>query len=146
MTTKREQVLKALFAVLDDVASRLGWSDALRNEAMPVEIPETGLIILRDGAPGEPEVTLSPLSYSWQHRAEIELYAQSARRDEGDIFDRAAAAIGAAIAADRTLGGLCDWVEPTPPEPQVIPIQGGAPIKAAAIAVILHYDTTDPLT
>lgn len=146
MTTKREQILTALFTALEGVAVKLRWADAVRNEAMPVDVPENGLLILRDGAPGEPEVTLSPLTYSWQHRAEIELYAQSERRNEDAVFDAAAAAIGTALSADRTLGGLCDWVEPMPPDPQVIPVQGGAPIKAAVIPVILYYDTTDPLS
>lgn len=146
MTTKREQVIAALFSVIKTASNNLSWSDAQRNEVMPVEVPEGGLMILRDGDPGKPEVTLSPLTYSWQHRAEIELYAQSLRRNEGDIFDAAAAAIGVALAADRTLGGLCDWVEPMPPAPQVIPVPGGAPIKAAVIPVILYYDTSDPLS
>jgi hypothetical protein len=146
MTTKREQVLGRLFQVLDGVAAKSRWREAIRNEVMPVEIPESGLIILRDGAPGEPEVTLSPLTYSWQHRAEIEIYAQSGRRDEDEIFDALVEAIGLALAEDRTLGGLCDWVEPMPPDPQVLPVQGGAPIKAATIPVILYYDTSDPLS
>ncbi|MCB0476339.1 MAG: hypothetical protein KDC69_11730, partial [Flavobacteriaceae bacterium] len=103
MTTKREQVLTALFTVLEGVAVKLRWADAVRNEAMPVDVPENGLLILRDGAPGEPEVTLSPLTYSWQHRAEIELYAQSARRDEDAVFDAAAAAIGTVAAGPRIL-------------------------------------------
>lgn len=143
--TKREQVIAALFAVVAAELSKLLWAAAQRNTVIPIEVPPGGLAIVRDGAPGEPEVTLSPPVYSYRHRAEVELYAQSARRNEGTIFDNAAAAIGRALAADRTLGGLCDWVEPMAPEPQVIPIEGGAPIKAAVIPVILYYDTTDPL-
>ncbi|MCV0428716.1 MAG: hypothetical protein K5905_24945 [Roseibium sp.] len=53
----------------------------LRGEVLSGRVPAEGLLILRDGEPGEPEVTLSPLRYHYQHRA------------------------------DRTLGGLCDWVE-----------------------------------
>lgn len=143
--TKREQVLAALFAVVAAEMQKLRWAEAVRNEVVPLEVPAGGLVIVRDGAPGEPEVTLSPLVYSYQHRAEVELFAQSDRRQEDAVFDTAAEAIGRALAADRTLGGLCDWVEPQAPEPQVIPVQGGAPIKAATIAVILFYDTTDPL-
>lgn len=143
--TKREQVLAALFAVVSAEILNLRWAGAVRNEVVPVEAPPRGLVIVRDGAPGEPEITMSPPVYSYQHRAEIELFAQSASGQEDAVFDAAAEAIGRALAADRTLGGLCDWVEPQAPEPQVIPVQGGAPIKAATIAVILHYDTTDPL-
>ena len=52
---------------------------------------------------------------------------------------------GAAIAADRTLGGLCDWVEAEAPRPVDLPVEGAASLKAAVIHVILHYSTADPL-
>ena len=54
-------------------------------------------------------------------------------------------AIGAAIEADRTLGGLCDWVEPEPPASVDLPIDGAAALKAAVITVVLHYTSTGPL-
>ena len=77
-----------------------------------------GVIILRDGDPGEPAVLLSPPEYVYEHRAELEVAmagGTSAARDAA--FDALLQAIGAAIAADRTLGGLCDWVEAEAPEP-----------------------------
>jgi transposase len=65
-------------------------------------VPAEGLLILRDGEPGEPEVTLSPLAYHYQHPAEIEAVVQGA--DRVAAFDTLIASIGAALAADRTLG------------------------------------------
>ncbi len=44
----------------------------LRGDVLPERVPSAGLLILRDGEPGDPEVTLSPLRYHYQHRAEIE--------------------------------------------------------------------------
>ena len=83
---------------------------SLRGDVLPERRPAEGLLILRDGEPGEPEVTLStPLAYHYQHRAEIEAVVQGDDRDAA--FDTLCASIGAALAADRTLGGLCDWVE-----------------------------------
>jgi len=38
----------------------------LRGEVLPERIPPGGLMILRDGNPGEPGVTLSPLMYHYQ--------------------------------------------------------------------------------
>lgn len=52
-------------------------------------------------------MTLSPLAYHYQHRAEIEAVVQGADRNAD--FDTLCASVGAALAADRTLGGLCDW-------------------------------------
>ena len=117
----------------------------LRGEALPERIPATGLIILRDGRPGEPEVTLSPLIYFYEHRAELEVVIQ-AGTGRDTLFDALTASIGATLAADRTLGGLCDWVEAEAPEPVDLPIEGAAALKAAVIILVLHYATQDPLT
>jgi hypothetical protein len=68
---------------------------------------------------------------------------QGAARDAA--FDALTASIGAAIAADRTLVGLCDWIEAEAPRPVDLPVEGAAGIKAAVIPVILHYSTADPL-
>lgn len=103
MPTSRETILTALQARLSALPAT-----ALRGDVLPERVPTTGLLILRDGEPGEPEVTLSPLAYHYQHRAEIEAVVQGADRDT--TFDALTASIGTALAADRTLGGLCDWV------------------------------------
>ena len=117
MPSSRETILTALHVRLSALPAT-----ALRGEVLPERIPASGLLILRDGEPGEPEVTLSPLSYHYQHRAEIEAVVQSADRDAA--FDTLTAGIGAAIAADRTLGGLCDWVEAESPPALDVPPQG----------------------
>jgi hypothetical protein len=111
---------------------------------LPERVPADGLLILRDGEPGDPEVTLSPLRYHYQHRAEIEAVVQGTDRDAA--FDTLGASIGAVIAADRTLGGLCDWIEAEAPRPVDLPFEGTASLKAAVIPVVLHYFTVDPLT
>ena len=54
MPTTRETVLAALHARLQPLGAL-----TLRDEVLPERIPAAGLIILRDGQPGEPEVTLS---------------------------------------------------------------------------------------
>lgn len=111
---------------------------------MPERIPAAGLIILRDGQPGEPEVTLSPLRYHYQHRAELEIVVQ-APNGRASAFDTLIAAIGTALEADRTLGGICDWVEPEALSSVDLPIEGAAALKAAVITIVLHYASPDPL-
>jgi hypothetical protein len=139
MTSKRETILAALHARLQTIAAPV-----LRGEVLPERIPATGLIILRDGKPGDPEITLSPLTYFYEHRAELEVVIR-AGTGRDTLFDALAADIGAVLAADRTLGGLCDWVEAEAPEPVDLPIEGAAALKAAVITVVLHYATSDPL-
>jgi len=140
MPSKRELVLAALHAQLQTLAA-----PSLRGDVLPERIPPSGLIILRDGNPGEPEVTLSPLTYFYQHRAELEVVIQAGTGRDA-LFDALAADIGAAIATDRTLGGLCDWAEAEAPEPVDLPIEGAAALKAAVIIIVLHYSTADPLS
>ena len=140
MSSKRELVLSALHTQLQTLAAPV-----LRGDVLPERMPSTGLINLRDGKPGEPEVTLSPVTYFYEHRAELEVVIQSGTGRDA-LFDALAADIGAVLAADRTLGGLCDWVEAEAPEPVDLPIEGAASLKAAVITIVLHYATTDPLT
>jgi hypothetical protein len=138
MPTPRETILAALHARLSAVSAT-----ALRGDVLPERVPAEGLLILRDGEPGEPEVTLSPLRYHYAHRAEIEAIVQGAVRDTA--FDALCASIGTVLAADRTLGGLCDWVEAEAPRPVDLPVEGAASLKAASITFVLHYTTADPL-
>ena len=138
MPSPRETILAALHARLSTLPAF-----ALRGEVLPERVPVAGLLILRDGEPGDPEVTLSPLRYHYQHRAEIEAVVQGSARDAA--FDALCASIGVALAADRTLGGLCDWVEAEAPRPVDLPVDGAVSLKAASIFVVLHYATTDPL-
>ena len=140
MPTARETILAALHARLSPLAAL-----TLRDEVLPERIPAAGLIILRDGQPGEPEVTLSPLRFHYQHRAELEVVVQAGPPGRASAFDDLIAAIGAALADDRTLGALCDWVEPEAPNPVDLPVEGAAALKAAVITVVLHYTTADPL-
>ena len=138
MPTLRETILAALHARLQTLSAT-----ALRGDVLPERIPSAGLLILRDGEPGEPEVTLSPLTYHYEHRAEIEAVVQGTGRDTA--FDALCASIGAALAVDRTLGGLCDWAEAEAPRPVDLPVDGAASLKAAVITVVLHYSLADPL-
>lgn len=139
MPTTRENIFAALYARLQRLSALV-----LRDEVLPERIPTSGLIILRDGLPGEPEVTLSPLRYHYQHRAELEVFVQ-AGTGRASAFDTLIATIGTALEADRTLGGLCDWLEPEAPASVDLPIEGAAALKAAVITVVLHYTTTGPL-
>ena len=139
MPTTRETILTALHARLQPLTATV-----LRDEVLQERIPSAGLIILRDGQPGEPEVTLSPLRFHFQHRAELEVIVQGAI-DRATAFDTLIASIGATLAADRTLGGICDWVEAEAPASVDLPVEGAVSLKAAVVTVVLHYTTADPL-
>ena len=141
----REAALKALKTALDGVS---GSPTVLRNETEEQAIPADGLIVLRDGDVGEPvDTVLSPTSYYYEHRAEVEVFYQAANqvtRDTG--LDGLLQAIAAAVNADRTLGGTVDYVRSLQPELDDEPFEGNDDIKAATVPILLSYSTTDPLT
>jgi len=142
MPTHRETILQALLAAIETVTN----ATVLREGILPERVPAGGLLILRDGDPGVPEVMLSPLSYSYEHKAELEVIVQGkTSADRAAAFDTLVQAIGAALSANRTLGGRCDWVEAAAPKPVDLPVEGGEALKAAVIPVVLHYSSLDPL-
>ena len=73
MPSTLEAILAALHAQLLPLPTT-AWRGVLLLE----RVPAAGLLILRDGELREPEVTLSPLRYHYQHRAEIEAVVQGA--------------------------------------------------------------------
>ena len=141
MPTRREEVLTALLGAIEGVPA----ASVKREEPLPEKISAGGLVILRDGDPGEPEVLLSPVSYLWQHRTDIEVIVQKPPTEAPAALDTLLAEIGSALGADRTLGGLVDWVEWSAPQTRDLAIDGAAGLKGAVVTVTLHYASSDPL-
>lgn len=136
----------ALNAVLSALAPHLpSGAEAQRNGVLPEKIPAAGLIILADGDPGAPEVTIGVRTWTYEHTAEAEIYVTG--KDESTRVSRLAlltAALDAAF-ADPTLGGAVTWAECTAGPTGDIPVDGGAPIKSQRVPVTLVYTTTTPL-
>jgi len=142
MTSKREQVLSALSDRLRGIAGVA----FRRNEALPVSVPAAGLVLLRDGDPGEPDVTLNPRTEFYSHRAEIEVFVTRPVDGGGEgMLDALLSRIGAALAADRSLGGLAENLFCSAPETSVLAIEGAAPIFAARLTITIEYLARDPL-
>lgn len=143
MPSKRETVLGAVKAL---VASALPGAEVKRNLAKPERIPPGGLVVIRDGDPGEPEVTLSPVSYLYTHRIPVEIAAfESATLTREQVLDEMLAAIGAAIIANRRLGGLADWIEAEAPSSEDIETTGSQAGRFADVVIVATYATADTL-
>lgn len=141
--SKREQVLQALFTRL----SALPDTEVRRNISLPVKIPSSGLVVLRDGNIGEPEILLSPVCYVFHHRAEIEVLVQKTDDADNDVrLDRLLETVGRLLVVDTTLSGLIDHMHAEPPEFIEQPIEGGLTIKAAIVPVTLEYISDSNLT
>ena len=140
--TKRESILQALLTVLQTIPD----VSIERNTVTPEQVPNSGLIILRDGEAGEPEVLLSPLSYLWEHHAELEVLVQEGEPVVRDLaLDTLFKQIAEVLGQNPTLGGLCDRVLPLAPQTSTLAIDGGVALKAALVPVRLIFVTTDQL-
>ena len=143
MTSKREQALAGLFLCLKDNVTGLS---VLRNEPLPTKVPAEGLLILRDGDPGEPEVTLSPPQYHYQHRVEIEALVQHGDQAQRDTaLDALLETLAQALDGQTSLGGLVDYLHIETPDFLSETVEGAPTIKAAVVPIILEYSTSNPL-
>ena len=140
MASKREQVLLSMLAQLRSIP----LVKVERNRMRPERVPPEGLLILRDGDLGEPEVLLSPLIYVWTHTARVELYSGSA--DPDAHMDVLLISLGEALNTDASLGGLVDLMDIGSPDFDGAAPDGGPDIKAAVVPIRLTYETFHPLT
>jgi hypothetical protein len=144
--SKRLQVLAAVKALVQAAlpgATVLGLDG---DDAAPARLPPNGRVVVRSGEPGDPEVDLCPPVYHYAHRIPIEVSAYETTALTGEeVIDQMMGLIGAAVEADPTLGGLCDWLEPTAPNTDDIYVEGANPARGGDFDLVASYSTTSPL-
>ena len=141
--SQRENAIGALFAVLGQLS--LGTM-VKRNAALPERIADHAMAILRDGEMGEPEVSLSPLTYHWQHQVAIELFVADPDTSTRDArMDGLLTELATLIETDRTLAGVVDYAEIGQPKFDDLAPEGTSGIKACLLPVVLHYSSSGPL-
>ena len=141
--SQRENAIGALFAVLGQLS--LGTM-VKRNAALPERIAEHAMAILRDGEMGEPEVSLSPLTYHWQHQVAIELFVADPDTSTRDArMDGLLTELATLIETDRTLAGVVEYAEIGQPKFDELAPEGTSGIKACLLPVILHYSSSGSL-
>jgi len=141
--SQRENAIGALLAVLGQLS--LGTT-VKRNAALPERIADHAMAILRDGEMGEPEVSLSPLTYHWQHQVAIELFVADPDASTRDSrMDGLLTELASLIEADRTLAGVVEYAEIGQPKFDELAPEGTSGIKACLLPVVLHYSSPGPL-
>lgn len=119
----------------------------LDNEAeMPNRIGDSGMVIVREGEPGDPQIDLSPPTYNYDHLIPVQVIA----RGDGvlsakQVVDQLVGLLSPVIAANRTLGGLVDYLEGTAPATGAIYSKGVEIGHGAEIPLTASYSTPDPL-
>ena len=142
MTYQRDILLaaKALVEAALPLADVRGFDG---DTSKPDKIGSDGTVIGHPGEPGDPEVDLSPLAFNYAHRMYLEVGAAGGAG--GAPLDAMLAAIGVAIRAERTLGGLCDWLEAVAPDRNDRTTARVATTNWAVLPIVAHYTTSDPL-
>lgn len=139
----RETALQALLSAV--TAAAPAGATVSRNETLNLEAPAAGLIIMRDGDPGEPEVTLSPNRYWFRHRVEILIIVAGVTGPvRAAATDTLIETINAAIAADPYLGGAAEYTEVEAPTSDDVNAEAGEPKRGIILPVIVEYESTTP--
>ena len=142
--SQRESAIGALFALLGQLSF---GTTVKRNATLPERVSDHAMAILRDGEMGEPEVSLSPLTYHWQHQVAIELFVADPDANARDArMDGLLVQLAALIEVDRTLGGVIQYAEIGPPKFDELAPNGSSGIKACLLPVVLHYSSAGPLS
>ena len=142
--SQRENAIGAVFAVLGQLSL---VTMVKRNAALPERIADHAMAILRDGEMGEPEVSLSPLTYHWQHQVAIELFVADPDTSTRDArMDGLLTELATLIETDRTLAGVVEYAEIGQPKFDELAPEGTSGIKACLLPVVLHYSSAGPLS
>lgn len=144
MQSQAEKILDKLKTLIDAATT----AKIERNSAVPERIPPTGLVIIRDGNPGEPEYVLGGFATAYySHNIEIEIYIQEAVPAQRDRkFDELMQVIGAVFESHPTLDGLVAGLTYARPDAMTQPVDGGPAIKNGIILLLAEYETQTPLT
>lgn len=141
--TKQLQVILAVKALVQAAlpgAAVLGFD---KDANVPTVIGPGGCVIGDPGDPGEPQVDLSPPAYNYAH--EIYLDVAAPKGAGGAELDAMLTPIGAAVAADRTLGGLCDYLDCSAATLGSREGQLAPGINWASVTIIAEYSCSNPL-
>ena len=142
--SKREEAVGALFQLLGQLP--LGGNVPKRNSALPERMTEHSMVVLRDGDMNEVDVMLSPLTYQWEHSANLEVYVSHPDGAERDArMDVLLKRFSELVTADRTLGGVVEFTQIHPPKFEEVAPDGAVGIKACNLDVVMHYASSDPL-
>lgn len=141
--TKNLQVILAVKALVQAALPGAKVRGFDGDTSKPDRIGPQGCVIGHPGEPGEPEIDLSPLSYNYSHRLFLEVAAADGKG--GADLDAMLIPIGEALAADRTLGGLCDFIVPGAPDRSDRSTDAIATTNWAVVPIDAEYSTSDPL-
>lgn len=144
--SKRLQVLAAVRSMIQAACPYADVVGVEGDAAAPGPMSPGGRIIVRYGDPGDPEVDLSPPTYNYQHAIPVEVMGPPTDSETAaQVVDRMLSDIADAIVANRTLGGLVDYLDGAAPPADDITAPGATALHGADASLVAIYSTTRPL-
>lgn len=141
--TKSFEVILAVKALVETALPGADVKGFDQDATKPTRVGPGGCVIGHPGDPGEPEMDLSPLTWNYQHRLFLEVVGPDGKG--GDVLDAMLATLGAAIAADKFLGGLCTYFNAEAPDRNDRTTDAVASTNWATVPLTAEYSTTNPL-
>jgi hypothetical protein len=141
--TKQLQVIlavKALVAAALPAVKLVGFD---QDDAQPTRVDVNGCVVGHPGDPNLVDQDLSPLTWNYAHRLYLEVAAPNGVG--GQVLDGYVEALGAAIAADPFLGGLCEFFSAEAAELRDRSTEAANSVNWATIPLVAEYSTTNPL-
>jgi|GEM_PF-2945912 len=138
MSLHSSKVIAAVVTGLTAVLS--GKAEVLDDESRQQDVG-IGLVIVQHGEIGEPQIILSPRSYGYEHAITLDVTAPT-RADVDAILGL----IRDWIEADRSLGGLTDWLDVQAPQTGNAETYGSASHPFAVVELVATYTTPSPLS
>lgn len=136
--SKRESAIKAFIGILRSA----GTFEVQRNTAIPTTPLSVGLVVVRDGDCGDPEITMSPTEYHYEHKIALEVFAVGVDLDLS--LDTLLGQIANLVEADKTLGGAVDSLYLIAPNFDLT-VDSSIRCKAASINAAVFFSTYSPL-
>lgn len=136
--SKRELAINAVISTLESA----GTFEVQRNTAIPTSPLTSGLVVVRDGDCGEPDITMSPTEYHYEHKITLEVFAVG--QDLDAALDSLLEEIAQVLEADKSLGGVVDSLYLTAPDFDLT-IDSSIRCKAASVNAVVFYSTYSPL-
>ena len=144
--SKRLDVLTAVKELARRAAPHSVVRGMTAEEAKPTTVDALGMVIVRSGDPGDPEIDLSPPTYWWEHRIPIELAGYGAgTKSSQQVLDDMLMGFDREIRADPTLGGLCNYLDADAPSDGEVEVRGAGAVGWADFAIIAFYSTSSAL-
>lgn len=142
MASHGEQVVLAFGQLLKTV---FGDPRVERDAPWPKRPLAEGQVIYREGEQGDPLESFSPHSFTFQHELEAEVFGPEGSAERHELLDAMLVDLDAALALDRSLGGLCAWLEVSSVVRDDIATENGQPRRAARLTVMAEYTTSSRL-